>query len=716
MKFKLTNLIKEVIEEIVKTNRLSDPENYVLLLPPASPDSNSIWLDETKFLSHYPLQAKDLLELRNKYQVIKIRFRGVNERLLVDVNQPIGSIMPLIAKKFQLENMAEYNLRLKKKEIAMDKSVREQQISTDATYFLKSGKEEILEEEEEAPAKIEDDEKEEEQEEAIDIQTANPKTIKNPNKVGFVNVKQGKKKKFDQRWLILKNKYLFIFKTQNDKKPSEVLQLDQFKVKLYESTDEKEKKTKEYQFTFELEKEKEEPFFFKCDNENHLTSWLTMVRNVIDNTALAYTDTNIFGAPIHKVCPPGTFVPEVIDQCAKYIQEKALDTVGIFRLSGSAVSINEYKKAINRGEKIDLSKESDPHAVSGLLKLYFRELPEPILTFQYYDQFIAAQCIPNQNLRVRYLKNLIQALPKINLEVLRVLFSLLVKVQEHSAVNKMGIPNLATVFGPNLLVSPDRSTLQMVQDTPVINGIVSNLIQHYDNIILGREMEEILATVLYEYKAVDPVELNLMPGQIIKVLHQGEDGWWQGELEGAIGQFPGSYVKIEVKSKREQYKEEMKNAKTKLKEEKNAVTALRHSKSALKKEIEELKLEKQNFEKDIQALKQSMIQMLSRERLDGFVPKLDNYHKKMKEIVQLRTKEEECRKNFVEELASLNTFLKNPPDPKKIKGKAQEKIESQIGLLQIKMNTERRKRVVVNERMDDLFKDLHYLNHLLLPM
>lgn len=70
----------------------------------------------------------------------------------------------------------------------------------------------------------------------------------------------------------------------------------------------------------------------------------------------------------------------------------ALDVVGIFRLSGSSVRIDEYQQAFDKGVQVDLSTENDPHCVSGLLKSYFRELPEPILTFGLYDRFIAAQC------------------------------------------------------------------------------------------------------------------------------------------------------------------------------------------------------------------------------------------------------------------------------------------------------------------------------------
>ncbi len=91
---------------------------------------------------------------------------------------------------------------------------------------------------------------------------------------------------------------------------------------------------------------------------------------------------------------------------------------------------------------------------------------------------------PNRNLRIRYIKQLLSELPKPNQVILRYLMQFLIQVKDKSEVNKMGIPNLATVFGPNLLVPPEKSVLQMVQDTPVINGIINSLIQDFDVIFL----------------------------------------------------------------------------------------------------------------------------------------------------------------------------------------------------------------------------------------
>jgi hypothetical protein len=63
---------------------------------------------------------------------------------------------------------------------------------------------------------------------------------------------------------------------------------------------------------------------------------------------------------------------------------------GIFRLSGSAVLMDKYAARFDKGEDVDLTPEQDPHTVTGLLKYYFRELPEPLMTVPLYEHFISA--------------------------------------------------------------------------------------------------------------------------------------------------------------------------------------------------------------------------------------------------------------------------------------------------------------------------------------
>lgn len=61
-------------------------------------------------------------------------------------------------------------------------------------------------------------------------------------------------------------------------------------------------------------------------------------------------------------------------------------TEGLFRISGSLALINEMKATINNGKVLEIPANSDPHAIAGLLKLYIRELPEPLFTFQLYRE------------------------------------------------------------------------------------------------------------------------------------------------------------------------------------------------------------------------------------------------------------------------------------------------------------------------------------------
>eukprot|EP01119_Soliformovum_irregulare_P021109 TRINITY_DN6971_c0_g2_i1.p1 TRINITY_DN6971_c0_g2~~TRINITY_DN6971_c0_g2_i1.p1 ORF type:complete len:753 (+),score=275.78 TRINITY_DN6971_c0_g2_i1:22-2259(+) len=721
-KFKKNKVpVKEIIEEIVKTSRLTNPEQYVLFIPPTA-EVNCTWMDEAKLLSDYPLQPKDLIELRKKFQVLKIRFRRVKQRVLVDINEPLSHVMPLIAKKFQLDNIADFRLIVRKQVLDLTKSIRQLQISADLIFELrpKSQKEEDVEQEDYLEEEKQDtkEEVDEESEEPIDDANVPAKGIKNPQKEETLNMKSNRKKKFEPRFVILKGSKLYIYKSPNDKKPLSFLELGDFKLKLFEA-DEKEKKEKnfekEWNFTFELvpEKEKEETHFFKCDDEVSLKSWMTTIRGTIDH--LDPSNAAVFGVDIEKATPPGKDMPEIVQLCIKYISENALDVVGIFRLSGSALQIEEYKQSFDRGERPDLSKEGDPHCISGLLKLYLRSLPEPLFTYALYDNFIAAQSAPNQHLRMRYLKGLVGQLPKINAQVTKTLFEFLGKVNAHSATNKMMIPNLATVFGPNLLVSPDRSMFQMVQDTPQINGIVANLIQNYDAIFLGKEAPEVVAVALYDYQAVDSTEISFSAGEILKVLSQYDDGWWEGEIHGNFGKFPGSYVKIETKSKKEQFKQNMQNVENQLEEERKMIKSLETSKSTLEREIAELSQENTSFEAELRELRNSLILNLKKEQMEGLPLKITLFNKKLEALKENKTKEDAIRKNLSDDIHQLRQLLKNPPmDAKKaLKGKVQEKVEAQIGGLMLKMNPETKKRVATDERFNDVFDDFRSLNQLL---
>jgi hypothetical protein len=192
----------------------------------------------------------------------------------------------------------------------------------------------------------------------------------------------------------------------------------------------------------------------------------------------------IFGKPLPN--DPKN-LPEFILEGLIYLEKKGLKSEGIFRLSGDNNIMQEFKKKIDSGKKIDFSSLDDINCVSGLIKLYFRELPEPLCTYDHYEMFMAATGIPDKKQRLVMIKKVIKFLPLSNLKLMKILCRFLSKVIKNEEYNKMSAANLAICFAPNLLKRrPDEKldTLEqfqeMMQDTPHANGLMTTLIEECD--------------------------------------------------------------------------------------------------------------------------------------------------------------------------------------------------------------------------------------------
>lgn len=84
-------------------------------------------------------------------------------------------------------------------------------------------------------------------------------------------------------------------------------------------------------------------------------------------------------------------VPIFIEDCLREVEKRGLDYEGIYRKSGGAAQIRTIQQAYNHGDKINLSDEdefNDLGAITSVLKQYFRDLPNPLLTHEHYDKFI----------------------------------------------------------------------------------------------------------------------------------------------------------------------------------------------------------------------------------------------------------------------------------------------------------------------------------------
>ncbi|KAG9605184.1 RhoGAP-domain-containing protein, partial [Aureobasidium melanogenum] len=181
-----------------------------------------------------------------------------------------------------------------------------------------------------------------------------------------------------------------------------------------------------------------------------------------------------------------TAVPMIVYQCMQAVDLFGLDVEGIYRLSGTASHVQQIKALFDHDSQVvdfrnPASFYHDVNSVAGLLKQFFRELPDPLLTRRSYNSFIDAARIEDDTTRRDAVHSVINELPDPNYATLRALVLHLNRVQEHYAKNRMSTSNLAICFAPSLMGShtgpqiADASLQARVLDT-----ILTNTFQIFD--------------------------------------------------------------------------------------------------------------------------------------------------------------------------------------------------------------------------------------------
>ncbi|XP_017675771.1 PREDICTED: rho GTPase-activating protein 12 isoform X8 [Lepidothrix coronata] len=199
-----------------------------------------------------------------------------------------------------------------------------------------------------------------------------------------------------------------------------------------------------------------------------------------------YIKDQVFGSNLTSLCQRenGT-VPKFVKLCIEHVEEHGLDIDGLYRVSGNLAVIQKLRFAVNHDEKLDLndSKWEDIHVITGALKMFFRELPEPLFTYNHFNDFVnAIKQEPRQ--RVPAVKDLIKQLPKPNQDTMQVLFRHLKRVVENGEKNRMTYQSIAIVFGPTLL-KPEKETGNIAVHTVYQNQIVELILLEL-NSIFGR--------------------------------------------------------------------------------------------------------------------------------------------------------------------------------------------------------------------------------------
>ncbi|XP_053548152.1 rho GTPase-activating protein 22 [Bombina bombina] len=229
-----------------------------------------------------------------------------------------------------------------------------------------------------------------------------------------------------------------------------------------------------------------EAFLLMANSQHDMEDWVKAIRRVIWSPF----GGAVFGQRLEDaVNQEARSAPLVVEQCVDFIREYGLQEEGLFRLPGQATLVRDLQEAFDCGGKPPFDTDTDVHTVASLLKLYLRELPEPVIPFSRYQDFVGCAHIlsRDQEEGTQELCRLVNSLPPANYNLLKYICSFLDEVQSHSVVNKMSVHNLATVFAPNIL----RPKLQEPQD--LMKG--ASLIQHLMTILI-RENKQLFPSVI----------------------------------------------------------------------------------------------------------------------------------------------------------------------------------------------------------------------------
>ncbi|KAJ8387742.1 hypothetical protein AAFF_G00150430 [Aldrovandia affinis] len=204
-------------------------------------------------------------------------------------------------------------------------------------------------------------------------------------------------------------------------------------------------------------------------------------------------------------------IPFIIKKCIREIERRALKMKGIYRVNGVKTRVEKLCQAFENGKELVELSQASPHDISNVLKLYLRQLPEPVIPFRLYHCLmglakdslqagapegggpgkgpelvdLGLETDPEVLVLVDKLRELLKELPQANVSTLHYIICHLRSIAELEEDNKMSPSNLGIVFGPTLMrPRPTGATVSLssLVDYPHQARIVEALIVFYPSI------------------------------------------------------------------------------------------------------------------------------------------------------------------------------------------------------------------------------------------
>ncbi|KAK1879442.1 Unconventional myosin-IXb [Dissostichus eleginoides] len=214
-----------------------------------------------------------------------------------------------------------------------------------------------------------------------------------------------------------------------------------------------------------------------------------------------------FGVQVCVLTNKANPVPKVVELLLMHIELNGLYTEGIYRKSGSTCRARELHQILETDPEGPNLDNYPIHTITGLLKRWLRELPDPLMTFSLYNDFLHAVELPEKAERIRAVYQKIDELPPANYNTLERLIFHLVRVAKEEE-NKMSTSSLAIVFAPCILRSPDvddpfLAMKDVAKTTTCVEILISEQLRRYNE-----KMQNIQQLEYAEAVAVNQLKLR----------------------------------------------------------------------------------------------------------------------------------------------------------------------------------------------------------------
>ncbi|XP_035255872.1 rho GTPase-activating protein 22 isoform X1 [Anguilla anguilla] len=317
-------------------------------------------------------------------------------------------------------------------------------------------------------------------------------------KAGWLKKQRSIMRNWQLRWFVLRSDQLYFYKDEEETKPQGCIPLHGSQVNELTANPEEPGR-----HLFEIvpggvgEKDRaaisHEAFLLMANSQTDMDDWVKAIRRVIWSPF----GGGIFGQRLEDTVQyekkfGHRLAPLLVEQCVDFIREQGLNEEGLFRMPGQANLVKELQDAFDCGDKPLFDSNTDVHTVASLLKLYLRELPEPVVPFAKYQDFLTcAQLLgKDEEEGMQELTKQVKTLPQANYNLLKYICKFLDEVQSHANENKMSVQNLATVFGPNILRPKMEDPVTIMEGTSMVQHLMTVLISEHTRLFVCRDRED----------------------------------------------------------------------------------------------------------------------------------------------------------------------------------------------------------------------------------